>query len=84
MDDYREILSELDDIDSLLEQLEKDLEEELEDEVLGEKWVCIEHSNVMCVFINAQGEERLIGAQYIENAFTGGGDEHTDSIHTPL
>lgn len=70
MDDYREILSELDDIDSLLEQMEQDLESIIEpEENEGDKWVCIDHSNLYCIFINKRGEERCIGAQYIDECF---------------
>lgn len=66
-DDYRKILAELDDIDAILENIEVDAEE---DE--GNKWVCIDHSNLYCIFINRKGEERCIGAQYIEDCFKKG------------
>lgn len=73
-DDYREILAELDNMDALLNELEANLEKEAEQEDEGDKWVCIDHSNLYCIFINRQGEERCIGAQYIEDCF-GRGDQ---------
>lgn len=69
-DDYREILAELDSIDALLEDLEADLAKEKEENE-GDKWVCIDHSNLYCIFMNGAGEERCIGAQYIDECFGG-------------
>lgn len=84
MDDYREILSELDDIDPLLEQMEQDLESIIEPEFPDELWVCMDHSNMYCTFVNSVGSVRSIGAQYIEEAMEGGNGGYTDSIHTPV
>lgn len=84
MDDYREILAELGDIDFILEQIEQRLESTIEPEFPGELWVCIDHSNMCCTFVNSVGSTRSIGAQYIEEAMEGGNDGYTDSIHTPV
>ena len=65
-DDYRKILAELDNMDAMLNELEADLEEE---NCEGNKWVCVDHSNLYCIFMNSAGEERCIGAQYIEDCF---------------
>ena len=67
MEDYRAIFAELDDIDAWADQLEEELKM-----VKNAEWICVEHSNILCVFMNRDGEVRTIGAQYIDECFTEG------------
>ncbi|MBQ6907789.1 MAG: hypothetical protein IJQ28_05370 [Clostridia bacterium] len=64
MDDYREILQELDEIDKMCDSLADLLEEEH-----AENWIVVDKTNMSCVLMNPYGEVRVIGAAYINNAF---------------
>ena len=65
-EDYRATYAQLDDIDTFFDAIE----DELEMDALAE-WVCIDHSNWSCTFMNRAGEVRIIGAQYIDSCFEG-------------
>ena len=65
-EDYRATYAQLDDIDTFFDSIEN----ELEMDTLAE-WVCIDHSNWSCTFMNRAGEVRVIGAQYIDSCFEG-------------
>lgn len=65
-EDYRATYAQLDDIDTFFDNIEN----ELEMDALAE-WVCIDHSNWSCTFMNRAGEVRIIGAQYIDSCFEG-------------
>ena len=65
-EDYRATYAQLDDIDTFFDAIEN----ELEMDALAE-WVCIDHSNWSCTFMNRAGEVRIIGAQYIDSCFEG-------------
>ena len=65
-EDYRAAYAQLDDIDTFFDAIE----DELEMDALAE-WVCIDHSNWSCTFMNRAGEVRIIGAQYIDSCFEG-------------
>lgn len=65
-EDYRATYAQLDDIDTFFDAIEN----ELEMDMLAE-WVCIDHSNWSCTFMNRAGEVRIIGAQYIDSCFEG-------------
>ena len=65
-EDYRATYAQLDDMDTFFDAIE----DELEMDALAE-WVCIDHSNWSCTFMNRSGEVRIIGAQYIDSCFEG-------------
>lgn len=65
-EDYRATYAQLDDIDTFFDSIEN----ELEMDALAE-WVCVDHSNWSCTFMNRAGEVRVIGAQYIDSCFEG-------------
>ena len=65
-EDYRATYAQLDDMDTFFDSIEN----ELEMDALAE-WVCIDHSNWSCTFMNRAGEVRIIGAQYIDSCFEG-------------
>ena len=65
-EDYRATYAQLDDIDTFFDAIE----DELEMDALAE-WVCIDHNNWSCTFMNRSGEVRIIGAQYIDSCFEG-------------
>ena len=62
--DYREILSELDDMDKLLESLENELEEEK-----LTYWTLVFRTDNFAIFSDYQGETRIINANYINKLF---------------
>ena len=62
--DYREILSELDDMDKLLESLENELEEEK-----LTYWTLVFRNDNFAIFSDYQGETRIINANYINKLF---------------
>lgn len=62
--DYREILSELDDMDKLLEYLENELEEEK-----LTYWTLVFRNDNFAIFSDYQGETRIINANYINKLF---------------
>lgn len=63
--DYREILSELDDMDKLLEFLENELEEEK-----LTYWTLVFRNDNFAIFSDYQGETRIINANYINKIFS--------------
>ena len=65
-EDYRATYAQLDDMDTYFDALE----EELEMDKLAE-WICVDHSNWSCTFMNRAGEVRIVGAQYIDSCFEG-------------
>lgn len=62
--DYREILSELDDKDKLLEYLENELEEEK-----LTYWTLVFRNDNFAIFADYQGETRIVNANYINKLF---------------
>ena len=62
--DYREILSELDDMDKLLESLENELEEEK-----LTYWTLVFRNDNFAIFSYYHGETRIINANYINKLF---------------
>ena len=63
--DYREILSELDNMDKLLESLENELEEEK-----LTYWTLVFRNDNFAIFSDYQGETRIINANYINKLFS--------------
>lgn len=63
-EEYQQLLLELEEIDTLIEDM---LDQEEEEK--AEKWVAIDRTNMSCVFMNPKGEVRTIGAAYINNLF---------------
>ena len=62
--DYRELLSELDDIDELIESLENEIEEEN-----LTSWTLVFRNDNFAVFADYQGKTRIINANYINKLF---------------
>lgn len=73
-EEYQQLLLELDEIDTLIEEM---LDQEEEEK--AEKWVAIDRTNMSCVFMNPHGEVRTIGAAYINNLFK---EENNDGNET--
>ena len=73
-EEYQQLLLELDEIDTLIEEmLDKEEEEK------AEKWIAIDKTAMSCVFMNPHGEVRTIGAAYINNLFKKENEDDTET-----